>query len=339
MADLRVQRLRFLLQALDKFSGSRDVGDRTLASINLDRLKLAQDQFAMADDAEPVFLRKACEVLNDNSFGVRAGLQFHDYTTLTAYISKYSRSLQEAIENSARYYTLLDPIFEFDLRVSSNSASFELNFREGGLQRFYRFIEFVMFSALGRMRSVTGVDFYPHEIRFPHKARDIAPEIERLAGFPVVFGAERCEMLMSRSTLELPIPTYDPSLRDHLKQYGNRLISEHKPTKVDLRSRVEGLLAANLPGRIVDAEDMAANLGMSRRTFARRLSENGLSYREIVDGMRCDLACTYLKDGFHIGEIAFYLDYADQAAFSTAFKRWTGESPSGYRARVVKSGG
>lgn len=334
MVDIRVQRLRFLLRALDDASGSPEAGDLTLAKVGLSRTKVASDDVTLAENAEPMLLRHACEVLGDNSFGVRAGQRYNDYTTLTAYISKYSRNLQEAIENSAKYYTMLDPTFGLALRVSSNSASFEIEFADPSITKFHRFIEFMMFSALGRMRTITGVEFYPLQMRMIHRARDVAADIEKLAGFPVVFGAERCEILMSRSTLELPIPTYDPSLRDHLKQYGNQLKSAKRPEANDLRSRVEGILAANLPGRVVAGEDVAANLGMSRRTFARRLSEQGLSYREIVDAMRCDLACTYLKDGFHIAEIAFYLDYADQAAFSTAFKRWTGESPSAYRSRM-----
>ncbi|WP_127114428.1 helix-turn-helix domain-containing protein [Shimia sediminis] len=337
MVDLRVQRLRFLLQAMDDVSGSTEAGDITLAKVGLSRAKVANDTVTLAQNAEPMMLRHACEVLGDNSFGARAGLGYNDYTTLNAYITKYSRTLQEAIENSSKYFTLLDPTFELGLRVTSNAASFEIELADPGIAKFHRYIEFTMFSGLGRMRSITGVEFYPLQMRMPHQARDVAAEIERIAGFPVVFGAERCEMLLSRSTLELPIPTYDPSLRDHLKQYGNQLHSANRRRANDLRSQVEGILAANLPGRIVAAEDMAANLGMSRRTFARRLSEQNLSYREIVDAMRCDLACTYLKDGFHIAEIAFYLDYADQAAFSTAFKRWTGESPSAYRRRILKS--
>lgn len=334
MVDIRVQRLRFLLRAMDDVSGSYVAGDATLGKVGLTRAKVEDDAVVLPENAEPWVLRHACEVLGDNSFGAKAGLGYNDYTTLTAYISTYSRTLQEAIENSAKYYTMLDPAFELGLRISSNAASFEIEFADLSMAKFPRFIEFMMFSALGRMRKITGVEFFPLQMRLTHKARDVASTIEKLAGFPVVFEAERCEILLSRSTLELPIPTYDPSLRDHLKQYGNQLKSAKRPEANDLRARVEGILAANLPGRIVAAEDMAANLGMSRRTFARRLSERNLSYREIVDDMRCDLARTYLKDGFHIAEIAFYLDYADQAAFSTAFKRWTGESPSGYRARL-----
>jgi AraC-like DNA-binding protein len=52
-----------------------------------------------------------------------------------------------------------------------------------------------------------------------------------------------------------------------------------------------------------------------------------------VDEVRCDMAKVYLKDRFSISEISFYLDYSDQAAFSTAFKRWMGCSPKEYQVK------
>ena len=326
--------MRLMLQAIDALTGSQDAGDHALKRLQLSRAGVVAEKCKLEQDSEPLFLSIVCDHLGDNSLGARAGLALKTYTTLNAYIVKYSRTLQDAIENSTKYYTLIDPDAGLGLRISSNVASFEVALGRPSLLRFPRFIEFVMFSALGRMRSITGVAFHPMQMRLVHQARDVAPVIEEIAGFPVVFGAERCEILMSRSTLDLAIPTYDPSLRDHLKRYGNALISEQRKGDGDLRTRIEGILAANLPGHIVAAEDMASNLGMSRRTFARRLSEQGLSYREIVDDLRSDLARTYLKDGFGIAEIAFYLDYADQAAFSTAFKRWTGMSPSVFRAEL-----
>lgn len=333
MINIRIERLRFLLQVLDDHSSDPEIGNCVLSRVGLTRSQMSDASLSLPDKAELLFVRFACEQLGDNSFGARAGLTFSDATTLTAYISKYSQTLRDAIEHSAKYYSLLDRNFEFDLHISSNAASIVVSFADPGVGRYHRSVEFFLFSALGRMRTVTNTAFFPLEARFPHQARDVAPEISRLAGFPVKFGAERCELIVSLSSLELPIPTYDPSLRQHLTEYGNRLRSEQKKEQSGLRGRIEGILAANLPGRIVPAEEVAASLGMSRRTFARRLSEQDLSYREVVDDLRCDLARTYLRDGFHIGEISFYLDYADQAAFSTAFKRWTGESPSAYRAR------
>ena len=70
---------------------------------------------------------------------------------------------------------------------------------------------------------------------------------------------------------------------------------------------------------------------MSRRTLTRKLKDEQTTFREIVDTLRYDLSKSYLSDGLSVGEIAYYLGYADHAAFSTAFKRWSGKSPRGYQ--------
>ena len=278
--------------------------------------------------AEAEFVRHACDVLDDLTFGIRAGLNLRETGTLTSYIGKYSRTLGEAIENSERYHHVIDPCHSYTLRIGGNSASFEIMRADPSFTRYHRYMEYLLFAALSRLRAITGVTFFPIEVRFDHVAKAEVKSIQRLAGFPVVFGAEVPEITLPLSVLSLPNPTYEPILREHLIQYGERLLAEHSVSTPTLRASVEGVIAANLPGRLPPADEVAASVGMSRRTFARRLKDDGLSFREIVDDLRCDLAKTYLKGGFSISEVAFFLDYSDQASFSTAFKRWVGVSPS-----------
>lgn len=279
---------------------------------------------------EAQLVRAACDIAGDITFAARAALSFHESTTITGYIGKHSKNLGKAIENTARFHDLIDPALSYGLRVSGNVASFEVGWKDASYAKYHRHTEYLLFLALSRMRHLTKTEFYPIEIRFDHHVRRSADRFSKLAGFPVEFGSERPEILLSLSSLNLPIPTYDPSLRDHLTAYGERLLSEVRKPDQSLRAKVEGQITASLPGRMPPADEVAANLGMSARTFARRLKEFGLSYRVIVDELRFDLAKTFIKDGMSLIEVAFTLGYADQAAFSTAFKRWSGQAPSSY---------
>lgn len=337
MIDVRTQSLVHLVMCLDEDTENQRDSDAVLAKLGIKREHLAKHGWKPGQDAVALFARYACEQIRDNTFAARAGLRFRDSTTLTAYITKYSETLRDAVENSVKYYTLLDPDYSITMHESGNLATVGFDVKDPRHTRYHRSSEFMLFGALARMRTITQRMFHPLELRFDHTVRNVGPAISRLAGASVVFGAERCEILLSPSTMDLSIPTYDPSLREHLTEYGNRLKDEQDAGQAGLRERIEAVLAKHLPGRIVAAQEMAEELGMSRRTFARRLKGDDLSYREIVDDLRCDLASTYLKDGFSISEIAFYLDYGDQAAFSTAFKRWTGENPSDFRGRFLHS--
>jgi AraC-like DNA-binding protein len=73
---------------------------------------------------------------------------------------------------------------------------------------------------------------------------------------------------------------------------------------------------------------------MSHRTLARRLSVEGLTFSEIAEEMKQDLARHYLKDSdLPISQIAWLLGYREVSAFTHAYKRWTGMTPRQSRAQ------
>ena len=68
---------------------------------------------------------------------------------------------------------------------------------------------------------------------------------------------------------------------------------------------------------------------MSQRTFARRLADEGLTFSQLLDRLRLDLARRYLvSEELSISKVAWLLGYKEVGAFSHAFRRWTGKSPS-----------
>jgi AraC-like DNA-binding protein len=101
-----------------------------------------------------------------------------------------------------------------------------------------------------------------------------------------------------------------------------------------LRSAVEAEVEKLLPDGKAQAENVAKVLGLSLRTLARRLAEEGTTYGEVVDQLRKSLATQYLNDpGMSLGQIAWLLGYEGSTSFNHAFKRWTGRSPSADRNR------
>ncbi|GAB5439476.1 helix-turn-helix domain-containing protein [Falsiruegeria mediterranea] len=331
--EVDVSRLLHLVETLEQSGTNGETVDKVLKNSGLTRKDLAPTAKSFSYKKEVLFVREASEALRDLTFGARAGLTWKVSNSLTGYISKYSKDLRAAIENTARFHEIIDPAVQYDLRISGNFAAFEVRWKDASYAKFHRHTEFLMFAVLSRMRAISQSSFYPIEIRFQHEVRRSAGDFQKLAGFPVIFGAETLEMILPLAVLDLPIPTYDLRLREHLTEYGERLLSEQGRVKQTLRSKIEGILTSALPARMLTSDEVAASVGMSARTFARRLNEEGTSFRDVVDELRFDLSKTFMKDDMSLSEIAFALGYADQAAFSTAFKRWTGVSPSSFRAQ------
>ena len=67
---------------------------------------------------------------------------------------------------------------------------------------------------------------------------------------------------------------------------------------------------------------LAANLNLSVRTLQRRLKEEGLTYKNVLDELKLQFALDYLKnEALSIKEIAYLLDYAEPSSFIRGFKQ------------------
>ena len=74
---------------------------------------------------------------------------------------------------------------------------------------------------------------------------------------------------------------------------------------------------------------------MSSSTLVRRLAEQGLTYKGLLDDVRHELALHHLSEArIGVKQVAYLLGYSEVTAFSHAFHRWTGSSPGQYRRKV-----
>ena len=79
---------------------------------------------------------------------------------------------------------------------------------------------------------------------------------------------------------------------------------------------------------------IAEDLGMSARTLHRRLQAEGISYQELLDQVRLDIAAAQLASGRHsIVSIAERVGFSQPSTFHRAFKSWTGLTPAEYQQR------
>ncbi len=160
---------------------------------------------------------------------------------------------------------------------------------------------------------------------------------------PVTFGCERNCLWFDSDVFDRSITGPDPASRPYLKELAERRteeLQEESDAFDDFISRVSEVLHEHLGAEMGTQNDVARQLGMSRRTLQRRLEEHGYSYTELRDEVREQQARELLAEPDRtIRSIAHELGYNQVSSFHRAFKRWTGRTPLEARERMIRNGG
>jgi AraC-like DNA-binding protein len=169
---------------------------------------------------------------------------------------------------------------------------------------------------------------FPKAIRFAHAEPAHRAEYDRIFGVPLIFSAGMNAIIVDASFLSLVMPQQAYQLAvPVLREHADKLLARLESSK-SARGSVERELEVNMHDGDVRMTTVARKLGLSRATLFRRLKAEGVTFEQVLDETRHRLAVRYLSDdGLSVGRTSALLGFSEQAAFSRAFKRWTGVSP------------
>ena len=112
----------------------------------------------------------------------------------------------------------------------------------------------------------------------------------------------------------------------------------------ELEMAIRGRLRDLLKGGSADAISVARSLGLSERSLHRRLADSGRTYQAVLDDFRAgEAGATLARQPCAARSAALALGFADQTAFSRAFRRWKGGNaerlahPTSCRARSLSN--
>ena len=281
------------------------------------------------------FLNIAAVALEDDLLGFHLA-QTVDLRQLGPlyYVLASSETLIDALQRAARYSSIVNEGISLKC---IDGKSVGISFHCVGIGRHLdtHQIECSMTALVRICRQLTGLRLLPDRVRLMHH-RTRNKEFAKFFGNDIEFGATADDITFSNNIRQSPVVSADPYLNELLISYCEEAISYRPKTRASFRSRVENVIATLLPHGKAHASEIARELGVSQRTFARRLSEEGLTFSELLDNLRSDLANRHLADrDLAISQIAWLLGYSDVGAFSHAFKRWTGKTPGQARAEYA----
>jgi AraC-like DNA-binding protein len=277
--------------------------------------------------------RRASEILDDPTFGLTIVKlwQPSDFHALgCAFMA--STTLRDALNRLVRYNPVVYDVVSYSLVerggreiLSYNPVPDELD--EPAILEDTRWAV-----VLDACRRVYGADLDPLEVTFWHPEPESGMDaFLEYFHCPLRFSEPVASMTFSTEILDKRLPAANRelalSLDRTLRDYVSKL--QHD----DIVSRTKSVISDNLPSGNYTSEAVAAELHTSPRSLQRKLAAEGAAYRKLVDTVRQELAESYLgDDSFTLEEISYLLGFSSQAAFTRAFKRWTGSTPREFRS-------
>jgi AraC-like DNA-binding protein len=249
---------------------------------------------------------------------------------LLYYVLNSSDLLGDALRRGQRYCAIINE--GVCLRVHGGTE-FAVAFNYIGVNRRSdrHQIEAWVTSLVRICRELTDRRVLPNSIRFVHRRKG-CPEMDAFMGCKVEFSTDADEVAFPGTAQEMPILAADPYLNRLLIKSCEQVRS-HWAIGGPFRVRVENAIAPLLPHGKASLAEIAHLLGMSPRTLTRRLAAEGLTFADVLNNLRMDLARHYLQDeGLPISKTAWLLGYGEVSAFTHAHKRWTGRTPTEARA-------
>jgi AraC-like DNA-binding protein len=150
-------------------------------------------------------------------------------------------------------------------------------------------------------------------------------------GCAVRFKAAAAALVFRAADLDRRFATHNADLLGMLTPQLDAELTTRQ-TGDNARDQVNAVLRRSLAGRRPDLRDVARELASSTRTLQRRLGDLGVSYHQVLEEARREMAGHYLlQSSLELAEIAYLLGYEDANSFVRAFNRWEGMPPGRWR--------
>lgn len=274
----------------------------------------------------------ASDELRDPLVGVHAGLQLRPRGPLF-YLLLAGPDTRQAVRGYARFARVLLDTVDVRFVERANHAELTFDVGEPELRAHHHGVDFLITGNLATMRAAIP-GFAPLGIDFAHRELGPPGETARALGCPVRFERRIGAVRMSLATLAGRSLAANHQIAEQLEKMSRALLANVTSTSV--RERVANAVRRILAtGATPQRCDVAKRLNVSERTLQRQLEQEGLTFKEVRDGVRTELSQALLSDrSMKVEAVAHSVGFAEVASFSKAFARWSGASPTAYRSSV-----
>jgi AraC-like DNA-binding protein len=277
----------------------------------------------------------AVRLSSDPHLAYRTGASIHISTYgMYGFAILCCPDFRRTMQFATRYHMLAAPLAAISFSEENGSAVWSIAPHLDAIAdpALYRFVtEMQIGIHISLMRDVMGPAFAPDEVCLAYPGAGDA-------GFPKdelrcnVSFAKPANKIVFRSTwLEQEASLGNKTTYPAIVALCDDLLDD-LTLRIGIVGKVRDLMLADIANPPTSSA-AARLLGMNDRSLRRKLRQQGLSYRGLLDELRTQIALKYLRTTrLSNDDIALALGFSDAANFRRAFHRWTNKAPSDIRA-------
>ena len=284
--------------------------------------------------------RNALAISDREDLGLSVGTQLHLSTHGPLGAATFSGpDLRTALTLLARFGQTRTDFF--DITTSEHPEGLGVNFTESfDLDDLRVFITESVFSGLfSAINFFVGVGPFTGRVNFAYPEPTYGQKYTNHFGVNIAFNQSATEIIVPEALLSMQSPSADPFLHQESVAICERQLQDIQAGEagnhaLSTKEAVSNLMLEN-PGRLWTLNDVAAKLHISSRTLIRKLASEGSRFQTVRDEQAKKQVASYLNDAsLTVESIGYLMGFSDVSSFRRSFKRWFGETPSQYIARV-----
>ena len=271
---------------------------------------------------------------SDELFGLHTAkhVQPGSYSVL-GYISMNCENLGQAIEKIQPFEKLVGDmgVTTFEPLGDKVKIRWHCQFTDPDVKR--HMIDNCLASWLTFARYLVSQESNPSELLLSRKAPELSQqkEYQSLFNCPIQFGQSENAIIFDKALLALPLNKGDKQLLSTLESHAQAIIS-NLSTEVDFATQLSKVIAQSLQTGRFHQQDIANSFDISVKTLQRRLTAEGVTYQNILDNTRLNLAKEYLSSNdLSMNQISAELGFKEPSSFYRWFNKLTQQAPGEFR--------
>ncbi|MCG8393537.1 MAG: AraC family transcriptional regulator [Pseudomonadales bacterium] len=305
-------------------------GDAMLRRHGLDP-QMVRDPEARLDAAVSTALLDDClQALNDPGMAIEVArhAQYNTFGALGLAVAA-GGDLYSVLNRITRFHRLISDLVATELIADDHSVALRFTSNTDH-QPHPQAIVFVMATIVRLLRIRIHREHNPVAVSVPQWVDEgLRQAMSRYFRCPVTV-AEHYSLAFDKANAQQMLAASDTQLAAMLDAtLAQRLAASEQAS---LASRLSLWIEQRLPDGEPAQSEAAAECCMSTRSLQRRLAGEGLSWKQLLENTRKTLVERHLRTpGMTVTQMAFLLGFSEVSAFSRAFKKWYGVSPSQFR--------